>query len=182
MIFTSRKLERALAEGRIAGWEAARYYFVPTIIAAVMAMPCWLLRPRYSIHPKPVVILVQFLLQVLAGVLVYHGVKKCFRTNHQIDSRDFISRIVILGFPVFIKVIGLALVASLALVHVGMRFLPRVHPQILGATLWPLMIFVTFALINESLKRFGAEKEKSQPSPGAYSGEAANDLTGNAQE
>jgi len=161
MIFTSRKLEAALASGEVSGWDAARYYFVPMILGSVIATPCWLLRPRFSFHPKSVVILTQYGLQILSAVLVYRGIKKCFRTNHQIDGQDFISRMVILCFPVFIKVVVLSIVVSLTLLQLAMRLVPAVHPQIFAAALGPLMTFVTFSWINRSLNRFGVEKSQT---------------------
>ena len=158
MIFTSRKLERALAQGKITGWGAARYYFVPMIFTAVISMPCWLIRPRHNVQLNLGIMFIQLLLQVLAGIIVYRGVKKCFNTNQQIDSSDFISRMVILAFPVLIKVIWFSFIVSIILVYFMIIFLPQVPVQVIVAALSPILTFTTFFLLNESLQRFALEK------------------------
>jgi len=160
MIFTSRKLEKALAKGEVTGWNAAQYYFVPMIIHSVLTTPIWLTRPRYYIYPTPAIHVTIYGLQILAGVLVYCGIKKCFKSNDQIDSRDFISRMVILGFPVLIKVTVLTYIASLIL----LIFIVSRLSEVFVTALYPLMTYVSFKLINDSLIRLGNEIQDSQQS------------------
>ncbi len=154
MYFTSRELEAAMSKGEMDRWDEARYYFVPMVVGGGLSNAVWLLRPRYGDNPEPLVSFGILLLHVLAGIVVYHGVRKCFRSNEEMDGRDFISRMVVLGFPVLVKIVPFAMVAIMALIHISIRAFPGVHPHLLVSTLAPILNYFTFLLLDRSLRRF----------------------------
>ena len=144
-----------MSKGEINRWDEARYYFVPMVVGAGLSNSVWLLRPRYSDNPEPLASLGILLLHVLAGLVVYNGVRRCFRSNVEIDGREFISRMVVLGFPVLLKIAPSNIVASMTLSYVSRSALPGVHPHLLVYTLAPIWNFFTFLLLDRSLRRFG---------------------------
>ena len=89
--FSSRKLEKALSEGVLSNWEKAKYLILMAVLTA-MTSPAYFLRPTYGKRPPPGTGLWDLAFGLVGMFVVYHGIKRCFRTNEHIDAERFFER------------------------------------------------------------------------------------------
>jgi hypothetical protein len=159
ILLSSRKLEAALAGERLTSRDKLRYLIVPAVATALFG-PAWLLSPRYSENPPPLLNLISMACSVLSAVLVYKGIERCYRTNRRIDGRSFFERYVLLSLPpsVVTGCIFLVLMLAVPVVALGpMKDYPHVQKWYPAAqyALGPLCVMALYWLANRSFIRYG---------------------------
>ncbi|MCX6897575.1 MAG: hypothetical protein NT105_02640 [Verrucomicrobia bacterium] len=103
MIFSSRKLEEALAANLLSPWEKTKYLVFGILVCGI-SYPLVFALPNYNNQSFSISTrLILGLLWVVNILVVYRGVRSCFQTNSTIDNSAFVERFIILNFPVFIK-------------------------------------------------------------------------------
>jgi len=167
ILFSSRKLEAALAGGRLTSRDKLSYLIVPAVAAALVG-PAWLLTPRYTQNPPPQLIVIQLVCVVLGAMLVYKGIQRCYRTNKRIDGRLFFERYVLLTLPPSVVTVIAFFVLNFAIPVVALGPLkdqPQVKTWYPAAqyALGPLWVMVLYWLANRSFVRFGRLLTAAEP-------------------
>lgn len=179
ILWSSRKLEQALASGQLDSWTKVKYLLVPVVLGALSG-PFYVFRPVYGQKAPPIVSIFFFISAVLSAFLVYWGIRACFRVNRKIDGNMFFERFAVLTIPVLIKVAVFFFFFSFILV-VAVGFLKdRVSAMylwipIIISALSPITIYALYSMLRNSFERFGRLLEKmdsrSPPSRGQASRE-----------
>ncbi len=172
IIWSSRKLEEALAQGKLSNWTRVKYLIIPAVVGAFSG-PVYLIRPRYGPRTQPFNALCACVCGILTAYLVYTGIRKCYRTNKQIDGKSFFERFVVLTVPVFVRVMVVAFTLSMTFLYAtaltAERFpiLANRASIVLVLTVFgPIVTYVLYALINRSFIRFRQVIQKQEP-PGS---------------
>lgn len=158
IIFSSQKLEKAIAKDQLTNWGIAKYLIIYITIPIILGGPIYLVRPVYGYKPPPLSNLFSIAFSILSALVVYHGVKKCFKTNKLIDNINFVERFVILSLPVFIKFIFLFIpffIFVLILIGFISRSIPsiKLYIYIIFSALGPLLLYVYYSLLHRSFSR-----------------------------
>src|SRR5689334_18329784 len=101
ILFSSNRLERALAENTLTSWEKAKYIIL-IIIFYTCSGPIYAITPSFGPRPPVGNTLVNFLSAILTIIITVFGAKKCFRTNKANDDVSFIERFAVLSMPIAI--------------------------------------------------------------------------------
>ncbi len=158
IVWSSRKLEDALAQNQLDSWTKAKYLIVPAIIGTLLGGPIYLIRPVYGEKAPVQDSLWILFFSIITAFLTYYGIKKFYKTNKELDDSGFFERMVILSLPIFLKILIISIVLSISLIRAALlmqipQWFPR--PGILVSILTPIMTFVFYRLLNNSLSRFG---------------------------
>jgi hypothetical protein len=170
ILWSSRKLEHALAVGQLDPWTKVKYLLVP-VVMGIFSGPFYILRPVYGQKPPPIYSLVSFICAVLSAFIAYWGIKICFSINNKIDGNRFFERLAVLTVPVLIKVAVFFFSFSLIFVVVFSSLKDRVSSlfqwtYIIISALNPIVTYTMYSMIRNSFERFGrlVERMHSQPS------------------
>lgn len=158
---SSKKLEAELAAGQLSDWGKTRYLVLQSIVTWALATPIWVVSPHSGHAATGEETLFGLATAIIAILIVIQGVKKCFATNQQIDRDHFIERVVVLMWPIMIRLMIVMLPLTLAAAWTTMALLKKksshamfyanaVFDAIALATTW-----LFFILLNRSLARFG---------------------------
>ena len=169
ILWSSRKLEKALAEERFSEWEKAKYYLWPAIWGALAGGPMFLLRPYYGSKPNHhgIFILVGCMLMAL---VTYYGIRLGYRENQNIDGKSFIERYTILSLPVVVRFVVWLIPVMVVFLFV-FAGLTRSAPEVRKLTgpilrfVFPVITFWLYCQIARSVRRFGDHlklKEESE--------------------
>ncbi|HOO77522.1 MAG TPA: hypothetical protein PK636_01760 [bacterium] len=160
ILFSSRKLEKALVTGTLDNWVKAKYIVIPAVVFAPFAATVAFFSPRIGEKPSGLYLLTQFAFYIATMFITYFGMKLCFRANEKIDGKNFIERFSILLLPVALKLycicLPLTIVATMivsALVGADSGLI-RANLLIFG----PLMVvfpLIYYALLFRSFRRLG---------------------------
>jgi len=170
ILWSSRKLEQALARGQLDPWKKVKYLLVPVIMGALIG-PFYIFRPVYGQKPPLIYSLLSFICAILSAFVVYWGIKICFRINNKIDGNRFFERLAVLTIPALIKVAVFFFSFSIIFVVVVGSLKNRVTimyqwTPIIFSVLGPVSTYTMYSMIRNSFERFGRllERINSQPS------------------
>ena len=158
IIFSSKKLERAIAHDRLPNWERAKYIILPTIIMMLAPGPIYIARPIYGVKAPFLNSIFSFVCTIIGAFVTFYGIKRCFRTNEVTDKKDFLARFTILNVPIMFKFIAIlipitfismAIWASLRSNYPSIFKRAPVSLSIIG----PFVIYLYYSLLNRSFSR-----------------------------
>ena len=160
IIFSSKKLEKAIAENKLESWGKAKYIIVPAVISALIGGTLYLISPLYGERAPMLNTSLQILFNILLALVTYCGIKKCFQTNKDMDEENFLERFVILSLPIFIK-FALVLTPILIIYYVIVGTIRESHPElfkrapILVYGSIPIACYLYYSFLNRSFTRLG---------------------------
>ncbi|MDD5556109.1 MAG: hypothetical protein PHN82_02540 [bacterium] len=158
IIFSSRKLEKAIAEDELSNWKKAKYVILPAVLAILAGGPIYFITPTYGEKAPALNFFLHMVFNILGAYVTYYGIKKCFRTNEIIDGNNFLERFVILLIPVAVKLIIILLPFALIYYGIASSFRDS-HPiffkrsPIILYALRPIFIYIYYSLLNHSFIR-----------------------------
>ncbi len=160
ILFSSRKLEIAIAEGKLPSWQKAKYIIIPTVLSGPFAWSSYVIRPIFGKKPPTLNTLISIFISILTMFIIYYGIKSCFKVNQKIDDQNFIERFCILLLPVLFKLIVIFLPISMILTGIAYaitRHDPLLSQRvpILFSVFGPLFILIYYSLLKRSFKRLG---------------------------
>jgi hypothetical protein len=168
ILWSSERLEQALADGELDPWAKAKYIMVPAALGA-LATPFYVLHPIYGQRAPAINSAVSFALNVLAAYITWQGIKRCFVANNEIDGKAFFERTGVLAVPVAIRVITLTVLCSVVLLFVIGSLKERVpmlyqRASILFAAFNPIIAYAIWTMLMSSIQRLGKLIAARQPS------------------
>lgn len=155
ILFSSNRLERALAESTLTSWEKAKYIIL-IIIFYSCSGPIYVITPSFG--PKPPVgnTLVNFVSTILTIIITCLGAKKCFITNKDIDDANFTERFTALSIPIAIKLFTI----SIIIISIGLLFTLKCdnftcynYITYLLNLMSPVITYIFYLLLNRSFRR-----------------------------
>ena len=165
ILFSSLKLEKAIAEGEITGWQKAKYIIIPAVFMAPFASTTFLISPKFQTRPPGFHTLIQFVCTIGTMVITYYGIKFCFKANNKIDNHNFIERFCILLLPVTLQLI--LIFFPLTLLITGINYAIYRHQQdiltkysIMYVIFGPIYTVIYYSLLLRSFRRLGKLLEK----------------------
>lgn len=159
ILFSSTKLERAIADGALTSWEKAKY-IIFIIILHTLSGPIYVLTPSFG--PKPPIwqLLASFTSSIFIILFTFFGAKKSYQTNKTIDDTDFVGRFTALYMPMTLKfiAIGLTVMAAVALsVYAGSSD-KETRSNLFVCFLYlmgPVGTYLFYIFLNKSFERLG---------------------------
>jgi len=157
ILFSSRKLEKALAEGNLSNWVKTKYIIVPAVIMSLFSLP-YIFQPIYGERIPLLNSFFNFIFVITGAFITYFGIKKCFQTNETFDRRNFFKRFFVLSVPVLMKLIIIVFPLTIIAGICAYR-LRVIHPTIYKrfpialSLLGPVITYIYYRLINASLIR-----------------------------
>jgi hypothetical protein len=161
ILFSSTKLEKALADNKITNWQKAKYIIIPAVVFAPIASIVNFVSPRFNERPPGIHFLIELLFTIITMVITYFGIRYCFKINEIIDRQDFIMRFSILLLPVTFKVIFIFLPLSLIVTGI-IDYIAKQHLNLLNKffliflALMPIVTLIYFSLLVRSFRRLDA--------------------------
>ena len=160
IIWSSRKLEHALAKGELDDWTKVKYLIIPTILATLSG-PFYIIRPIYGQKAPALNSLFTFIFAIVMSYLTYWGIRKCFRENCQIDEKMFFERFAVLSFPVLVRLITIFTPVTIILMIILYGFLKNRFPDsldrasIAASALGPIITYMMYQMLSSSFRRLG---------------------------
>jgi hypothetical protein len=158
-LWSSKKLEKELAEGRLAEWDKAKYIIWPTVITFLLGGPIFLFTPHYGSRPESHTVSL-LIGNIVMAVVSFCGIRMGYRENQRIDGRFFIERYSILSFPVWIR-FCICFILGLVVLFIVFAALTHSSPELRRFTLpvmrtvFPAIVFWMYWLVARSVRRFG---------------------------
>jgi hypothetical protein len=167
ILWSSRKLEQALAKGQLDSWTKVKYLIVPMVIGALSG-PFFLFRPVYGQKPPAINNLFSFVFAVIAAFIAYWGIKTCFKINNNIDGKDFFERLAVLTLPILIRIISFYIPSIIILSAIIGNLKDRVpimfqRAPIIYSAFGPIITYMMYSMLMNSLKRLGQLLEREKP-------------------
>ena len=159
ILWSSTRLEQALASGQLDSWTKVKYLIVPAIVGS-FAVPFYVFHPVYGQKAPALNALFSLIFGIVTAYLYYWGIKRCFIANSSIDGEAFFERLIVLGVPVLLRIIAvvapLTIVLLIILGNIKDRF-PMVwyRAGILFSAFAPITTFATYVMLTNSIRRFG---------------------------
>lgn len=159
ILWSSQKLEEALARGELSSWTKVKYLILPAILSS-LNWPFYLISPTYGEKPPVFTRLIMLVFSVLTAYITYRGIKSCFQANEGIDGKLFFERFAVLFVPSFVRIMVATFFGSILLLAIiGLnreRFLFLFQGvSIIFAAFGPIITYALYAMIQGSFKRFG---------------------------
>ncbi len=163
ILLSSKKLEKALAYNLLDEWEKTKYLIITALYHYLFIVPTGIIRPYSGVKPPSINQWFYFANSVLSVLIVIFCLKRCFRTNKAIDNLNFIERYTILFVPISIRVFLFILLPIFILLVLILNSIRPQYPEVFNyfsiplTVISPVIIFICFHMLNNSLKRFGFE-------------------------
>ena len=160
ILWSSEELEQALASGQLDSWTKVKYIMIPTVLGS-LSTPFYVLRPVYGERAPVIQDLFSFAFNIAAACITYWGLKRCFIANNEIDGKAFFERAAVLSVPIFIRIVVFTILGSMALL-LALSQLKKHFPvqfrgvSILFAVFNPIIAYAMFAMLTNSIRRFGS--------------------------
>ncbi len=159
-LWSSRLLERELAEGCLSEREKVKYLLLPLIAGSLLSAPIYLITPNYGVIPPLAEKAYIFLGNIALSIVTFYGIRMGYRTNKNIDGKNFIERYIILSLPIFVKFTVFCLpglFCFMILFGVLQKQLPWMKDNfsLVLRMLFPFILLWFYYLISESINRFG---------------------------
>lgn len=167
ILWSSQKLEEALARGELSSWTKVKYLILPAILSS-LSWPFYLISPSYGNKPPIFNRLIMLVFSVLTAYITYRGIKSCFQTNEGIDGKLFFERFAVLFVPSFVRIMVATFLGSILLLaiigHNRERF-PFLFQgvSIIFAAFGPIITYALYAMIRNSFQRLGKLLERKIP-------------------
>ena len=169
IIWSSRKLEHALAKGELDAWAKVKYLIIPAILATLSG-PFYVIRPIYGKKAPALNSLFTLIVAIVMSYLTYWGIRKCFRENCKIDEKTFFERYAVLSVPVVVRLIAIFTPTTIIFGTILYGFIKNHFPDSLDrvsigiSALGPIITIVMYQMLSASFRRLGelieTEKEK----------------------
>lgn len=162
ILLSSKKLEKALAYNLLDEWEKTKYLILTVAFQTLIYAPIVIIRPHSGVKPSSVNQWFSFASSILSVLMVFFCIKRCFKTNKDIDNLNFIERYTILFVPISIRVF-LFILPIFILLTIIFNSIRSQYPNIFDYIsipffiISPVIILVYYHMFNNSLKRFGFE-------------------------
>jgi hypothetical protein len=170
IIWSSKKLEQALAKGELDAWTKVKYLIIPAILATILSGPFYVIRPIYGQKAPALNNLFTLIFAIVMSYLTYWGIRKCFRENCQIDEKMFFERFAVLSVPVLVRLIAIFTPVTIIFMTLLYGFIKNRFPDSLdrvaigASALGPIITYVMYQMLSASFRRLGkligTEKEK----------------------
>jgi len=161
---SSKKLELALAENRITGWEKAKYIFILTILGFVYS-PFYFFAPPYP-SPSLSVQTLDILAKLFSVLIIFYGIKRCFQINELIDHQSFIERLIILVVPIGLKIEIVSIPTGFTLIWIIAHFSKNTNLHQATRALFSIGGFIItyfyYFFLRRSFTRFSQIMEKKE--------------------
>ncbi len=159
ILWSSKELEQALAGGELDSWTKVKYIIVPAVIGS-LSTPFYVFRPIYGKEAPAINTLFSLIFAIAAAYLSYWGVKRCFIANREIDGKAFFERTAVLALPIFVRIMVVVLLVSVALLIVIGNLKDRVpvlfqRSGIIFSAFTPIITFAAYVMLTNSIRRFG---------------------------
>ena len=166
IIWSTHKLERALARGELTPWGKVKYLVLPAVISALFGS-AYVITPRYGMSPPEFNGLFSLLFGVLTAYLTYRGIRHCLRQNEQIDGKAFFERFAVLSVPPMFRVAAFIVPASIGMMILFAQFpqfpVLRFRGPIAIAALSPPATYAFYWMLGNSIRRFGEMVRMEEP-------------------
>ena len=160
ILFSSRKLEIAIAENKLTNWQKAKYLLIPAVLSGPFIASSYFISPIFGKKAPTLNMLISILIAIITMFIIYYGIKSCFKVNQIIDDQNFIERFCILSLPVLFKLV--IIFAPLSMILTGIAYAITKHDPILSkrvpiifSVFSPLFSLIYYSLIKCSFKRLG---------------------------
>jgi hypothetical protein len=160
ILWSSKTLEEALADGQLDSWAKVKYLMIPAVMGSLFSVPFYVVRPLYGTRAPAPNYLFSFIFALMAAYLAYWGIKRCYIANSKIDGEAFFERLAVLTVPILIRILVVATSGSIALLVVIALLRDRVpalyyRGSILFSAFNPVLAYAMFAMLTNSIQRFG---------------------------
>lgn len=159
ILFSSNRLERALAGNTLNSWEKAKY-IIFVIIFYGFSGPIYVITPSFGPKPPLGNSLATFVSAILTIIFTFFGAKKCFLTNKANDDSDFAGRFAALFIPMTFKFFAIsAIVMAISAILVSLvspdkEMNKRFFVYFLHS-MAPIGTYLFYLFLNRSFKRLG---------------------------
>ena len=166
ILYSSRKLEKALADGKLETWAKVKYLIIPVVLGSP-AGPFYVIWPRYGTRVPTLDSFVSMLCSFLIAYIAYRGIKRCFNINQNIDSKAFFERFAVLFIPPLIRVIVIGTPLSMVIIF-GASALRERFPillkqaSLISALLGPVITYAMYSMLWNSFQRLGKLIKKEE--------------------
>ena len=158
IIFSSIKLEKALAVQKVTRWQKAKYIMIPAIFISMASPLSAFFRPSFQDEPSTIYSVLQLLVMIISIFITYFGIKACFEVNENIDKRNFIERFCILLVPVSFRMLLFFILCFIAFMIILLftAAIPEInkHVPLLFLPFAPIYLFMYFSLLKKSFLSF----------------------------
>ena len=158
IIFSSIKLEKALADQKVTRWQKAKYIMIPAIFISMASPLSAFFRPSFQDEPSTIYSVLQLLVMIISIFITYFGIKACFEVNENIDKRNFIERFCILLVPVSFRMLLFFILCFIAFMIILLftAAIPEInkHVPLLFLPFGPIYLFMYFSLLKKSFLSF----------------------------
>ncbi len=108
ILFSSNKLQKALADDSLDSWDKAKYIIFVIAMYTIYGPFYWFM-PSFG-EKKPMLFqLASFASYLFTILITIYGAKRCFKTNKIGDGKDFVERFDVLFVPMTFEILPLAL-------------------------------------------------------------------------
>ncbi len=149
----SKPLEKALAGGTLTSKNRAYYYLFVSILGSMIGVVGHLLPPTYAIKQPHSIHMIANLGGLANLIIACVGFWICYEANQKEDDSNFIERMVILSFPIGIRLALIFIVVFSFVYHFNRSHDPSTF-VLLGACLNPTLLAVQYYLTRQSIVRF----------------------------
>lgn len=162
ILLSSKKLEKALAYDLLDEWEKTKYLIFTVVFQTLTYAPIVMIRPHWGIKPSSINQWFSSASSILSILIVFFCIKRCFKTNKDIDNLNFIERYTILFVPITIRLFIFLLPIFILLVIIFNSIRSQYsnifdYFSIPFFVISPAIILIYYNMFNNSLKRFGFE-------------------------
>ncbi len=159
ILFSSNKLEHALAAGSLSSWDKAKY-LIFIILLYSFSGPIYVLTPSFGPKPPMWHSLLSLVSTTLVIGLTYVGAKKCYLTNKATDDIDFSGRFAALFVPMTFKFIAamLPIMVIGAIIAFSTSSDKELRMNVFVYFLYsmiPIGTYLFYNFLNRSFKRLG---------------------------
>jgi hypothetical protein len=159
ILWSSKELERALAQGQLDSWTKVKYVIVPAVVGS-LSVPFYVFRPLYGERAPAINSLFSLIFAIVTAYLSYWGIKRCFVANREIDGEAFFERIAVLLLPILVRIVTVAVLVSIALLIVLGKLRDRApvlfhRSGIAFSAFTPIIAYVQYVMLTNSIRRFG---------------------------
>jgi len=159
ILFSSNKLERALADSSLPSCDKAKYVIF-IIILYSFSGPLYVLTPSFGTKPPIWHSLTSLVSTILVILFTYFGAKRCYQTNKGIDDTDFVGRFAALYMPMTFKFIAIMLlvivIAAMIIYAVAFDKETKKHIFLYFLNITgPVGTYLFYIYLNRSFRRLG---------------------------
>lgn len=160
ILFSSNKLEKAIADDSLDSWTKAKYMILVIAMYSLKNSFYWF-APSFGPETPLPYYAAAFASWLLGIVITFHGGKKCFKTNETSDGKNYVERLAVLYVPLTFRFIPIFFFFLAIMAFIVACLLPidkETQYLLFPYLLLPLTLFLIwlfFVLLNRSFERLG---------------------------